>query len=416
MACNPMICSTWKSSLSYGITGIGNITIATIGIVLNIFGLFVFRRIQNKHLFHQMIIALTAFDICVLVFSIADGVYRGFKVRNFYLAYTYPYITHPFLYISVCASIYMTLCISYERYTALQDPVRYSNGMQRLRRNKFLAYFFSVTGFAITYNITRFLELSIVCPPDFIHKHKILNHNITVAEPKELPSKVPICNLTNDSTITVVRQPNLFDNEGLFRNMDYHVPSGIFRMATSLADCIVMGVIPISLLIYFNFRTYIFIRKQRKYIQENFTFQRSRPEDCSQRIRRQEIRMAITFAVVGIMFVISYVSWLTYATINAYHATMFKKCQVMMDPTQIPAICDITKQYWYILLQYLGPLMLTFNSSINVLIYGSTWNQFRERAKELIKDIRTSVTSLTSYSIPKELVDDGSSIPMRNLD
>ena len=416
MACNPMICSTWKSSLSYGITGIGNITIATIGIVLNIFGLFVFRRIQNKHLFHQMIIALTAFDICVLVFSIAGGVYRGFKVRNLYLAYTYPYITHPFLYISVCASIYMTLCISYERYTALQDPVRYSNGMQRLRRNKFLAYFFSVTGFAITYNITRFLEFSIVCPPDFIHKHKILNRNITVAEPKELPSKVPICNLTNDSTITVVRQPNLFDNEGLFRNMDYHVPSGIFRMATSLADCIVMGVIPISLLIYFNFRTYIFIRKQRKYIQENFTVHQSRPEDCSQRIRRQEIRMAITFAVVGIMFVISYVSWLTYATINAYHATMFKKCQVMMDPTQIPAICDITKQYWYILLQYLGPLMLTFNSSINVLIYGSTWNQFRERAKELIKDIRTSVTSLTSYSTAKELVDDGSSIPMRNLD
>ena len=416
MTCNELMCSAWKNSLSYGITGIGNITIATIGIVLNIFGLFVFRRIKSKHLFHQMITALTAFDIFVLVFSIGDGVYRGFKIRNLYLAYMYPYFTHPFLYISVCASIYMTLCISYERYSALKDPVRYSNGMQRLRRNKFLAYFFSVAGFAITYNITRFLELSIVCPPDIQHQYRILNRNITVAEPKDLPSKVPICNLTDDSTITVVRQPNLFDNEGLFRNMEYHVPSSIFRMATSLADCMVMGVVPIFLLIYFNFRTYIFIRKQRKYIQESSTFYGSRPEDCSQRIRRQEIRMAITFAVVGIMFVISYISWLTYATINAYHATMFKKCQAIIDHTQVPGICDITKQYWYILLQYLGPLMLTFNSSINVLIYGSTWNQFREGAKELIKDIRSSVTSLRSFHISKEFVDDGSSIPMRTLD
>ena len=116
-----------KADLSSWVLGKANISVSTIGILMNIFGLYVFRRIKNQHSFHKLIICLTIVDTLVLLLSILDGIYRGVVVRNEVFTFIYPYFIHPCFYICICCSIYLTICISHERYTALKDPVRYSN-------------------------------------------------------------------------------------------------------------------------------------------------------------------------------------------------------------------------------------------------------------------------------------------------
>ena len=196
--CDQYCINGWKSELSFFLTGVANISIAFVGLSINLFGIFVIKRIKNKHVFHKLIACLIVTDSCVLALSIVDGVYRGLKIRNDFLTYTYPYLTHPFFYICVCGSIFLTVCISHERYSALKDPVRYSNCSHRLRKHQFLKYVMATIMFSITYNITRFLDLSLVCfTEQRDYNASVLEFGIMVARPDDLSTTVETCNEEN---------------------------------------------------------------------------------------------------------------------------------------------------------------------------------------------------------------------------
>ena len=389
--CDDQCIVTWKSNLSFYITGVINISIAILGLTMNLFGLYVIKRIKNKHLFHKLITCLTVIDSCVLSLSIVDGVYRGLKVRNKLLTYTYPYITHPCFYICVCGSILMTICISHERYFALQDPVRYSNGSHRLRKNQFFKYGLATVLFSITYNISRFLDLSFVCFTKLSdYKAFVLEDDIMLARPQDLPKTTEKCNKGNFTMRTVVRKTYVFDgyNE-TFRSMKLQENEGVFRMITSLADCIVMGLVPFCLLIFFNAWIYMFVKKQRKIVSRT-SGTTTISQQIDNRIRTHEIRMAISFISIVMVFVTCYSIWLVYATITAIHYWKYREC---LNPKETHAICDVTSKLGYISMEYIGHLLITINSSVNILLYGSNWNQFQEEAKELIIQIYPCIKS-----------------------
>jgi hypothetical protein len=49
--------------------------------------------------------------------------------------------------------------------------------------------------------------------------------------------------------------------------------------------------------------------------------------------------------------------------------------------------CNLMFQRFYIILKYVSRLLMVINSSVNILLYGVIWNQFREEARELLKEI-----------------------------
>ena len=126
-----------RSDLSLSIIGITCSYLAIIGLMLNILGLCVFRRMERTDLFTKLIISLIIVDSSVLIMSFGDVIVIGFKVRDKFLSQIYAYVTYPCFYIFVCSSIYLTICIAYERYSALKDPVRYSNGSESCRNTQF---------------------------------------------------------------------------------------------------------------------------------------------------------------------------------------------------------------------------------------------------------------------------------------
>ena len=119
----------YRANASYYILGVAGIIIASVGLLLNSFGLFVVWKIKENHIFQKLIVCLLIFDTTLLFFSIIDFSYRGLKCRSSILVYGIPFIVYPGSYMSLFCSIYMTVCISHERYSALQDPIRYSQIM-----------------------------------------------------------------------------------------------------------------------------------------------------------------------------------------------------------------------------------------------------------------------------------------------
>ena len=137
---------------------------SSIGLAMNVFGLCVFYRMKKKQLFHQLIFTLAIMDSFVLVFEIFKAVFRGLNIHNEITTLLYPYFIHPFFNICICCSIYLTISVSHERYTTLKDPIRLTNTRDRRRKRKFLIYFVSTLTFSVLSNITRFFELSFICP------------------------------------------------------------------------------------------------------------------------------------------------------------------------------------------------------------------------------------------------------------
>ena len=390
--CDQHCRNEWKSDLSFLLTGVVNISIAFVGLMLNLFGIFAIRRIKEKHLFHKLITCLIVTDSCVLVLSIVDGVYRGLKIRYDILAFTYPYLTHPCLYICVCGSIFMTVCISHERYSALKDPVRYSNGRRRLQKHHFLKYVMATILLSITYNIPRFFDLSLVCfTNERDYNASVLDFDIMVAKPDDLSTTVEICNEANRKRMIVVRKHFIFDDYNkTFRSFELEKNEGTFRISTSVADCIFMGVVPFALLIFFNAWIYIFVKKQRKIVSRYSGSGFWNPdsgtinEAIHNGIRMQEIRMAMSFISIVIVFVTCYSFWLVHGIITAITYWKYDECQ---NSEETHPICDVSVNKGFIAIESIGHLLITFNSSVNILLYGLSWNQFQEVVKELIEKI-----------------------------
>ena len=346
---------------------------------MNIFGLCVFRRIKNQHSFHKLIICLTIVDTCVLLLSIVDGVYRGLVVRSEFLTQIYPYFVHPCFYMCVCCSIYITICISHERYSALKDPVRYSNiSMQQTKKWKFLKYFLATLIFSIIYNIIRFSDFQTVCLDDDSDYQFIKKYNITILDSDTVLRSTPgACNDPREDTkMTILDRNILFNNE---------TSNGIFRTVIATTDCLVLGLVPFVLLIFFNASIYGFVRKQRQKIgpRINMSIENQQVED---RIRINEIRMAVSFITIVAVFFICHSVWLVSSVIGAIFdwKALNKTCHTN---EQTKGFCEEIISPWYIKLTYASRLLMVINSAVNILLYGVVWNQFREEARDMLMEI-----------------------------
>ena len=76
---NPICREKYKSDTSFWILGVAGILIASLGILLNTFGLFIVWKCKQKHIFQKLIVCLLIFDTILLYFSIIDFSFRGLK-------------------------------------------------------------------------------------------------------------------------------------------------------------------------------------------------------------------------------------------------------------------------------------------------------------------------------------------------
>ena len=156
-----------------------------------------------------------------------------------------------------------------------------------------------------------------------------------------------------------------------------------------------------TLIIYFNGNTFNFMNREKKAIRNALD---GRDNETEKKIQTRELKMARTFLAIIIAFVICYLPCYISTTIDAlekiealclkpeppessdFIETLIipKQNLTSLSKTSILPICCYIHQLWYNVLFYFGNVLITLNSSINVLLYGFTGKKFRSEAKKIL--------------------------------
>ena len=367
--------------LRYALDGILDVAVATLGIPLNSLGIFILCRRKNRPLFLSLMLCLFSIDSLVLVTTILTKSLL-IAINNEYVIVTitflYPYFSHPVLHIAVYSSVWLTVLMSYERYQALKNPIEYShkNRMPNFQKKRVLTNIFIVGLFSTIFNIEKFLEYKTV---DVSKKGQIYiwEDKQPWISSKEKFDEPPITFNSSD-VCPFVKETNWTQNE-------------IFVNYLFWSDFILRGILPLILLIFFNLNIFFFIKR------ENKTIHQSLGTSHENNAKLQEIKMAKIFLSIVSAFIVCYAFWYVPKIIKAFDKLLCEDSSSMDTDDGVPySVCCYDQMIWYHIIEYVGNILITLNSSINLVLYGLTGETFKKDAKDVLNDfVHTKCSAFT---------------------
>ncbi|XP_040583738.1 FMRFamide receptor-like [Lepeophtheirus salmonis] len=141
--------------------------VGLVGLIGNILSIHILTKPQMKNSINCLLVGLASSDFLLIVTSICMfGLASAAKIETtfslFYILKIFPYII-PYIYpigmIAQTGSVYLTVCVSFERYIAVCWPLKASSLCTHGRAK---LYVVSVVMLAFVYNIPRFFEISTI--------------------------------------------------------------------------------------------------------------------------------------------------------------------------------------------------------------------------------------------------------------
>ena len=152
-------------AFEYWIGGVGVCTFAVPGMVFSFIAIFyLITKTSTRHnTFNSLLITLFSWDIIYLLCETLETLRRQFHLETRIHMILIPKFTYPLLFISLSASIFMTVGGSHERYAAVKKPILHRQFMQsaKFRRRKLLAYVSTVCILAVVFNLPKFYEVEL---------------------------------------------------------------------------------------------------------------------------------------------------------------------------------------------------------------------------------------------------------------
>ena len=221
----------FRMQFAFWTEGVAILVLGLLGLVGNIFSSFVLARKTMRNSFNLLLIVLAIYDNTYLVCSILQSFRKQFGLDSDLHTILFPWFLYPMQMMAMTGSILMTVAIALERYVAVHYPINYNQAMNdsRALKNRLLKYLVPVFIMTILSNISKFFEITIV----YVESEG----NIEV---------------TNGTTVGLKPQLKVTD---LRRDPTYSISLNWFRFIT-------VGVIPFLLLIFFNFKIYMDIKRR----------------------------------------------------------------------------------------------------------------------------------------------------------
>jgi len=277
---------------------------------------------MRRQTFNQLLAVLAAYDMLYIVFNVPvhanatlETVNHWFSVSAL-LSWAYVYVLYPMSAVAFCASIYMTLAVTVERYIAVCRPHQYRTISQTMSNTKrLLVYIVPVTVLSFALNIPKFMEVT-------------LTQN----------------NGTNEVDPSQTRRD----------------PTFIFWYTLSLIwhPTLTTGVLPFIGLVYMNMQIFIGIRQSRQILSGRRSKQ-----------RQSESNLAITLVSIVFMHIVC----------NALRVFLGVLVVALVD-VQVSCIKHVDHYIpplWVMCLESVAHLLVMLNFSSNFLIYCSVSNQFK---------------------------------------
>ena len=153
--------SWWIQGVALSITGIAGIIVCTVAIIVLISDIKI-----RSIFFNKLLISMTCFDIVYLICSI----YESFRV-NFMTeptdfcslsGYVIVFGIYPLRKITMCCSVYMTVVIAFERFSATTNPITYRNNTKFSSLNmRTLKYVSIVSLLSLLYGLPLFFAFQL---------------------------------------------------------------------------------------------------------------------------------------------------------------------------------------------------------------------------------------------------------------
>ena len=332
-------------NFSWWVGGVISLFISVAGMILNGIAVCI---LCNKRvapcLFDRLLISLAVLDNLFLTTTIFDAFKDQLTkpLLTFDLAYIFVNIMYPVRSISMCASIYMTIGLSFERYIFLARPL-----YDRARHNtkvysRLLLYITSTVTFSFLYSIPKFLDLKITEISNCEIQSK---HHITLRE-----SKTQNCTPYFDIIPTEIRLS------------PYYILWYI-----NVSNLAVTSLCPGILLAFFNYKIYK-ILKENEIQRALMIFRRSTRNEFRENIEnsKDHRRTFILFCIVA----------------------LFVVCHALRMVMNIEELSNLTRQtegseqcplrYWAMMIIPVSSLLIQVNAGANFFIYCQFDKTFRE--------------------------------------
>ena len=308
--------------------------LGALGLVGNCFALLTLRRPTLKTTFHQSLVSLAICDVMFLFMILTDQIID--KTSLFYVI-LFPYFWNPVMNILVSSQTFMIMGIATERFLVVWMPVIY-----KIRRPSY-----SQKTHLIFY----------ILPPVLC--------SIFINIPKFMETEIIKANMTDENNITV--EVLDYDITKIRFNKDY-----IFYY-THLTRLIFTGVLPFIYLAIVNSLIILVIKKKIP----SYSSFKQRSRSSSQlplEIRRNTVdkidtqkfstNTSISLIVIDVIFFVCHFPRLL---LN------FTEQKIIEDDIQI----FLGEEGWLQFFLSLNVFSLTFNSSVNCLIYFLLWKKFK---------------------------------------
>jgi len=316
----------------YWCEGILFSSLGIFGLVSNIASIVTLLSVDmRKQTFNQLLAILAAVDILYIITNVPVHTAATLAIVNSWftmsttLSELYVYILYPMSTVSFCASIYMTLAVTVERYIAVCRPHQYRTISQTMSNSKrLLVYVVPVTAISFALNIPKFMEVKLT--------------------------------QTNESTINL-------EASDTRKN-----PTYIFWYTLSLIwhPTMTTGILPFIALSYMNLHIFLKIRQSRQILSGR-----------QNEKRQSEFNLAITLLSIVFMHILC----------NALRVFLGVLVVALVD-IQVTCIEDkesYIPPLWVMCLESVGHLLVMINFSSNFLIYCSVSNQFKAALSKLCR-------------------------------
>ena len=208
-----------------------------------------------------MLLRLLCIDICVLVTWLNLSLYLALQLKNQIIVEMFPYLSYPLKHIAISASTFMTIAISHERYMAVKYPFKYAEDMKisKVIKRRLRVYMLIVIIVSVLLNVTYFLELEV----NYVN----FSTNTTTTElwNKDNVDAAFITNVTKYANETSSEfNVTKIETEMTISYTEFGNHPYCLKYYKIYVRLLVSGIVPFSLLIYFNLSIYMAIKKNNR--------------------------------------------------------------------------------------------------------------------------------------------------------
>ena len=151
-------------SFEYWIGGVAVCCLSIPGMLLNLIAIYLLStRVSIQTTFNSLLISLFTMDSFYLLFETLETFRTKFQMENRIHTILLPKLTYPLIFVTLSASIFMTVAVAHERYVAIKKPIQHRQSMRsaKFQRKKSSVYILIVTLLAFGFNVPKFLEVEL---------------------------------------------------------------------------------------------------------------------------------------------------------------------------------------------------------------------------------------------------------------